>query len=78
MEWRFTIRQRVEEQVRCIPAQGLWASDCTRFINRHNKPLIESFFPEKVIEELDTGHWSKPIPFAYLLLLILCIVHAEM
>ncbi|KAN0092681.1 Alpha/Beta hydrolase fold [Tylopilus felleus] len=29
----------------------------SNFINRHNKPLIMNFFPESVIEELDTGHW---------------------
>jgi len=29
----------------------------SKFINRHNKPLIENFFSRHIIEELDTGHW---------------------
>ncbi|KAG8212947.1 alpha beta-hydrolase [Butyriboletus roseoflavus] len=29
----------------------------SKFINRHNKPVIMNFFPETAIEELDTGHW---------------------
>ncbi|KAF8839519.1 alpha/beta-hydrolase [Paxillus ammoniavirescens] len=29
----------------------------SKFINRHNKPLINDFFPESTVEELDTGHW---------------------
>jgi hypothetical protein len=78
MEWTCTIRQRVKEQVSCISAQEFLVSDGTRFINWHNKPLINSYFPESAIEELDTGHWSKSTHFAHLQLLTLCIVHAEM
>ncbi|KIK94480.1 hypothetical protein PAXRUDRAFT_33490 [Paxillus rubicundulus Ve08.2h10] len=29
----------------------------SKFINRHNKPLINNFFPENIVEELDAGHW---------------------
>ena len=78
MEWTSIIRQRIEEQVSRISVRESRVSDSIRFINWHNKPLIKTFFPESVIEELDTGHWSKSTHFAYPQLLTLRIVHAEM
>ncbi|KAJ8588896.1 alpha/beta-hydrolase, partial [Rhizopogon salebrosus TDB-379] len=31
----------------------------SKFINRHNIPLIDRFFPQNQLQELDTGHWGK-------------------
>ncbi|KAG0699275.1 alpha beta-hydrolase [Suillus ampliporus] len=31
----------------------------SKFINRHNIPLINQFFPQNQLKELDTGHWGK-------------------
>ncbi|KAF9026016.1 alpha/beta-hydrolase [Hymenopellis radicata] len=41
----------------------------SKFINKHNLPLAEKFFPNMVIERLDTDHWvhsEKPIQFKHL------------
>ncbi|KAI6039851.1 alpha beta-hydrolase [Pisolithus marmoratus] len=35
----------------------------SKYINRHNVPIIKQFFPEAVIRELDTGHWGQPNEF---------------
>ncbi|KAH7884783.1 alpha beta-hydrolase [Phlebopus sp. FC_14] len=29
----------------------------SKYINRHNLPMIKQFFPGSIIEELDAGHW---------------------
>ncbi|KIM57421.1 hypothetical protein SCLCIDRAFT_28884 [Scleroderma citrinum Foug A] len=29
----------------------------SKYINRHNVPVIKDFFPGAIIEELDAGHW---------------------
>ncbi|KAG1736539.1 alpha beta-hydrolase [Suillus lakei] len=29
----------------------------SKYINRHNIPLIDQFFPQHQLKELDTGHW---------------------
>ncbi|KAK0211033.1 alpha/beta-hydrolase [Desarmillaria ectypa] len=36
------------------------------YINRHNNPIAKSFFPNMVLETLDTGHWvhaEQPMEF---------------
>ncbi|KAJ7682104.1 alpha/beta-hydrolase [Mycena polygramma] len=41
----------------------------SKFINRHNTPLAERFFPAMKLEQLDTDHWvhsEKPHEFATL------------
>ncbi|KAH0833361.1 hypothetical protein J3R83DRAFT_12462 [Lanmaoa asiatica] len=47
-----------------VPGEQAWNGQAlfvkgskSKFINRHNKPLIKNFFPESTVEELDTGHW---------------------
>ncbi|KAG6369695.1 Alpha/Beta hydrolase protein [Boletus reticuloceps] len=47
-----------------VPGERAWSGHAlfvkgskSKFINRHNKPLIKDFFPESAIEELDAGHW---------------------
>ncbi|KAG6337112.1 hypothetical protein ID866_1986 [Astraeus odoratus] len=38
----------------------------SKYINRHNTPVIREFFPGAAIEELNTGHWvhaEKPNEF---------------
>ena len=32
-----------------------------RYINRHNTPVLKTFFPNARLEELEAGHWGKPI-----------------
>ena len=29
----------------------------SRYLNRHNIPIAQAFFPNMKLEELDTGHW---------------------
>ncbi|KAF8912313.1 Alpha/Beta hydrolase protein [Mucidula mucida] len=41
----------------------------SNFVNRHNLPLAEKFFPNLLLERLDTNHWvhsEKPIQFKHL------------
>ncbi|KAF8442264.1 alpha/beta-hydrolase [Boletus edulis BED1] len=52
------------ESFRYVPGERAWSGHAlfvkgskSKFINRHNKPLMKDFFPESAIEELDTGHW---------------------
>ncbi|KZO96667.1 alpha/beta-hydrolase [Calocera viscosa TUFC12733] len=43
--------------------------DRSKYINRHNIPLITTYFPRAVLESLDTGHWvhsEKPQEFVEL------------
>ncbi|KAL4062886.1 alpha beta-hydrolase [Scleroderma citrinum] len=43
----------------------------SKFINRHNIPVIKEFFPGAIIGELDTGHWvhaERPDEFRKLVL----------
>ncbi|KAI6122227.1 alpha beta-hydrolase [Pisolithus croceorrhizus] len=35
----------------------------SKYINRHNVPIIKQFFPSAIIKELDTGHWGQPNEF---------------
>ncbi|KAJ7506598.1 Alpha/Beta hydrolase protein, partial [Mycena galericulata] len=35
----------------------------SKYINRHNIPLAEQFFPAMSVEELETNHWGKRIWF---------------
>ncbi|KAF8135137.1 alpha beta-hydrolase [Boletus edulis] len=52
------------ESFRYVPGERAWSGHAlfvkgskSKFINRHNEPLMKDFFPESAIEELDTGHW---------------------
>lgn len=60
-----------------------WEPDCLdRYINRHNIPLIDQFFPQNQLKELDTGHWGKYNQIIYCecprLSFWFCPVHAEL
>ncbi|KAG1845326.1 alpha beta-hydrolase [Suillus subalutaceus] len=38
----------------------------SKYINRHNIPLIDQFFPQNQLKELDTGHWvHAELPHEY-------------
>ncbi|KAG2101129.1 alpha beta-hydrolase [Suillus cothurnatus] len=43
----------------------------SKYINRHNIPLIDQFFPQNQLKELDTGHWvHAELPHEYRKLVI--------
>ena len=64
--------QREEEQVsfrfpvRVLHSTNSWTS---RYINKHNFPIMQDMFPGAVLEELDAGHWvhsEQYVPAFYL------------
>ena len=40
--------------VRVLHSTNSWTS---RYINKHNFPIMQDMFPGAVLEELDAGHW---------------------